>query len=525
MTAYLKIENPGVADPTAFTLLGASTSRNESSTATIGKFGSGNKHGVVVCLRNKLNPVIFAGHLQMTFGTTPVVINNGINSTEFARVNVKYSGKDRHGKSRTSTEDLGFVLEYGASDWISVDLALREFVSNAIDRAILEGEYVFNINWQKENNITNENRNDEKVRELFYAALNEYRKTARDFLAVNVEVVNEGQVRAKRGFTRVFVPINEEVFRFYDNLGKWFLHFSEPELLGSVILPKGNRNLTNRKAAVVYRRGVRVREFETSDIPSLFDYNLDDLDMDESRRVDDWRIRHAAGMAMQDASKEQLAILLQSFIGTTKYWEHTFDSYGLESNIYGDTTEKIMARQTRWTEAFAAVAGDEAVLSTAEGGEFAARKGYKVIKAPEVYVRVAAKQGIKTPEKVLTQDDREGREVIDATKDASVAVNLIWGLIEKLGLTNGKSCPEVKSFRKIMSGGTQVLGFYRNEIVYINTDIAGDSGDAKSFTQQLLATVLEEISHHVTGATDNSRDFQDYVLNLAAKLMSNIILK
>ena len=36
--------------------------------------------------------------------------------------------------NRSSTEDLGFVLDYGKQDWDEVALALREFVSNAIDR-------------------------------------------------------------------------------------------------------------------------------------------------------------------------------------------------------------------------------------------------------------------------------------------------------------------------------------------------------------------------------------------------------
>ena len=35
----------------------------------------------------------------------------------------------------------------------------------------------------------------------------------------------------------------QKVFAFYENLGKWFLHFSEPESLGKAILPKANRNL------------------------------------------------------------------------------------------------------------------------------------------------------------------------------------------------------------------------------------------------------------------------------------------
>ena len=58
---------------------------------------------------------------------------------EFNRVVVRYGGSDPvTGASRSSTEDLGFVLNYGEKDWDEVALALREFVSNAIDRSIRE---------------------------------------------------------------------------------------------------------------------------------------------------------------------------------------------------------------------------------------------------------------------------------------------------------------------------------------------------------------------------------------------------
>jgi len=35
-----------------------------------------------------------------------------------------------------------------------------------------------------------------------------------------------------------------------------------------------------------------------------------------------------------------------------------------------------------------------------------------------------------------------------------------------------------------------------------------------------LKVALEELSHFVTGATDNSRDFQNYLLDVAVKLAS-----
>ena len=144
---------------------------------------------------------------------------------------MKYGGTDpTTGASRSSTEDLGFVMTYGEKDWGDIALALREFVSNAIDRAIREHG---------------------------------------DWRSVKIEIVDETRVRAKRDHTRVFLPLTPEVLDFYNNLGRWFLHFSEPESLDKAILPKANRNLGDRKAAVIYRRGVRVREFESLDTESL----------------------------------------------------------------------------------------------------------------------------------------------------------------------------------------------------------------------------------------------------------------
>ena len=109
-------------------------------------------------------------------------MTDGQASKEFGRVVVKYGGTDPiTGASRSSTEDLGFVLDYGKQDWQEVALALREFISNAIDRSIREKG---------------------------------------DWSGVKIEIVDESQVRAKRDHTRVFVPMNAEVLQFLQQPGQ-----------------------------------------------------------------------------------------------------------------------------------------------------------------------------------------------------------------------------------------------------------------------------------------------------------------
>jgi hypothetical protein len=483
VAAYLKIENVGVCPPEGFTVLGVSLADTSNQKGVIGTFGSGNKHGIAVCLRNGLSPVVFTGTLKLEFSTKPQIVGDGLASKEFARVMVKFGGTDPvTGANRSSTEDLGFVLDYGRHDWTDISLALREFVSNSIDRSIRERG---------------------------------------DWSGVKVEVVDEGQVRAKKDYTRVFVPLNTEVFAFYNDIGKWFLHFSEPDSLNKAILPKKNRNLGNRKAAVIYRRGVRVREFTSSDTESLFDYNLDDLRLNESRTASDWDVLHHCGRALAGGDKKILAILFDRLLNPSKVaWEFGFHICSLQLSGQ-DSAEEDARKRRNWKEAFAQVAGENAVLTGEGTADQLQRKGYKPVKAPENFLAAASSYGLQTPAKVLSEDEISGREVTEASPDALAAVDLVWEWLEEMGLTNGREKPPVMCFTSILDGCTMLNGYYRDGTVFINSDLAGGSSEfagSKALSDRLLKVALEECVHHTTQSTDNSRDFQDFLLDLAVKL-------
>jgi len=483
MAAYLKIENIGVCPAEAFTVMGISLADKSNHQGVIGTFGSGSKHAIAVLLRNQLSPVVFAGTLKMEFSTRPQTVTDGLASKDFGRVVVKYGGTDPlNGVSRSSTEDLGFVLDYGRHDWTDLALALREFVSNGIDRSIRESG---------------------------------------DWSTMKIEVVDEAQVRAKSGNTRVFVPLSAEVLEFYNSLGKWFLHFSEPESLNKAILPKKNRNLGDRRAAVIYRRGVRVREFESSNVESLFDYNLNNLSIDESRKASDWDVKHHAGKALANADKQALATLFDRLLNGDKLaWEHGFDLYSLQPS-HGDTTDDLLRREKTWQEAFAQVAGENAVLTGKGTVSQLQRKGYSPVEAPENLVNAAAIYGIPTPAKVLSNEELQGREISEPTPDAQAAVDLAWQWLEETGMTNDKEKPPVKVFTSILNGGVQLNGYYKDGTVFIHEDLGGTASivaGREALSNRLLMVALEELSHHTTLATDNSRDFQNFLLELAVKM-------
>ena len=149
------------------------------------------------------------------------------------------------------------------------------------------------------------------------------------------------------------------------------------------------------------------------------------------------------------------------------------------------------------------------------------RKGFTPVVAPENLVSAAAAYGVQTSASVLSADELSGREITDATPDAQAAVNLRLGAFgghrpdQQQGKTSGQS------FSSILDGGTMLNGYYRDGVVFVNRDLAGDASlvaGRNALTDRLLKVALEELSHYVTGATDNSRDFQDYLLEVAVKL-------
>jgi major membrane immunogen (membrane-anchored lipoprotein) len=91
--------------------------------------------------------------------------------------------------------------------------------------------------------------------------------------------------------------------------------------------------------------------------------------------------------------------------------------------------------------------------------------------------------------------------------------------VQSCGLDNGKDKPPVKCFTSILDAGVMLNGYYRDGVVYITADLApAGVADVAQLSDRLLKVAMEEVAHYVTGATDNSRDFQDYLLDLAVKL-------
>lgn len=466
MKKFLKIENPGTCDSKSFVILGASFSDSmlsqERRELLIGNFGSGCKNSICVLLRNKLAPIVFCSSLKMEFSTEEVEIREGKIAKNISQVQVKYSGKE-YGKSKSTTELLSMTDEFGKINWDKTELALREFVSNAIDSCI---------------------------------------KASGNWSGVDISIVDENQVRAKTGTTRVFIPVNEDVLKFYLDIGKWFLHFSEPESILKTVLPKKDRNFTDKKMAVVYRRGVFIREFnphgEKENQPSMFDYNLRDLTLGEDRKASDWDVKYYCGQALANIQDVSIAGEFLDNFGKD-YWEAHFDDWAMSGISYN---------QGIWQEAYKKYYGDS-VVCTEEKIERVKRKGYSTVKISDQQMSVFKKIGIKTQLDILSKDEIDGLEMVRPTQEMVEVLDEVWEMFEDAHLTMNEEKPPLYSFSSCMNAGEVMRGFWRDDKVYIKDDLSGKA---------LKKVMIEECTHHCTKATDLSRGFQSFLLDLIVNI-------
>jgi hypothetical protein len=479
---YLKIENTGVCPTEGFTIFGASSKNDTPDSKIIGTFGSGAKHGIALALRQGLMPIIYCGKTKLAFYTKPLVIKGVKGETNHQQLCVKITGQTEDGKSVNQDKELDHTLSYGNKDWEELSLALREFVSNAIDASYEQGL---------------------------------------DHKNVEIELVEENQVRAKAGSTRIFVPTTIDVVRFYQEINKWFLHFSSDADLECEILSKADRNCVDRfgsqnHSAVIYRRGVRVREFVSSTLPSLFDYNIKNLPIDESRTIDDWKARFECASALaRTTNTTVMKKIFGSLLQRHKCWELEHDGFSMCYRIPKDNMEL-------WQKAFRDVCGEKAVVCHQLLSDRVEEKGYVPIvlsdKQAGVY-RFFSEIKLPSDASVLTENDKKGRKIIPATEAVHAAFDFVWKALSDADLLYNRDKPKLFCFKQMTEASATTLGYWVNDEIYINEDIS------QAESNSLLDTIMEEVAHHVTRATDGSRDFANYLIRASMTFAKKIMGK
>lgn len=114
MKNYLEIKSFGQIDIQAFTLIGASTKRNDDT--KIGLYGSGNKYSVATLLRQGIDFKVFSGEDEIVFSTR----NQEFRGQSFDVILV-------------NGQETSLTTTMGGEDWNTAFAPIREIYSNALD--------------------------------------------------------------------------------------------------------------------------------------------------------------------------------------------------------------------------------------------------------------------------------------------------------------------------------------------------------------------------------------------------------
>lgn len=425
---YLMIRNSGLAPIEAFTILGLSTARGEAD--KIGQFGSGSKHGILTLMRAGLNPRIFIGNDELVFSTHPATMGG----KDYKEVRYTFQGEQHK---------TGMCLDFGALDWDTITMSLREFICNALDQG-------------------------ESIHECVFLA--------------DTPTPNDEE-------TRVYVSAEHpDVITYWENIRDKFLHFDGLE--NETIIP------SKSKTTQFYRRGVYVTETK-GEFPPLFTYNFQTGRIDESRNLDGAAVSSIAARLLVK-SQSHMSDIFRSF-GSERRWEHV-----IGDSLYYNCSphEKPLG-----VEAWKSVYGEKPFAVGTEQSKILNGKKIAHVQVPNGYGTFLRYCGVHDAKDLLSKLDEIQAEECEATESAMETFKRVWRWIESARLTEGKAFPEVKCFSMTMKSGEEKLGFYRDGIVFLNLDY--DTNEQ---------TALEELAHYITGAEDETRDFQDFAFKLATRL-------
>jgi hypothetical protein len=372
------------------------------------------------------------------------------------------------------TAPLPISLDYGQQDWDDPIMGVREFVSNALDAALAQGLGTNSVRVER------------------------------------YDTVPKGEA----GCTRVFIPLRDTVADFLNHLGDYFLHFWRVGGEKVNLIP--HKEGEDRPARI-YRRGVFVREIQSNSSAmaskALFDYNLHDVQIDEARKLNDYSVRkECAHTLTQYGEASDLARVLREFICGRSCWEGEYQHWDLRDHSGINTFGK-------WKEAIALVLPANHVFSPLELAPYVIDAGFHPIITPQGWYEVLRIRAYnKTADGVLDDNAKEGRKLIAATPAMHNAVNWAYNIIAAFdALAEYRKCPTVAAFTEPRQGEKIRLGFYDHseKKVYFNHEVYGQLPEPN---RGMLTTALHELAHHCSGASDNTREFEDWLIRLIVNI-------
>lgn len=426
---YVKIVSKSTTTPEDMFTLGVSTSRGKED--KIGQFGSGTLLGTLAWMRSYgTSPVFMINGKKVIFETKEILKSDG---EPFQQVLMCHSRKK---------SPLNVALEYGTLDWPTACLGLREWISNAIDGS-QEGT-------------------DPKTL-----------------------IVLTNKIEASDDEVAVFVPYTDLAKEYFDNIGKYFLHFVGKD--GDKVIEKDSVSKCR-----IYRKGVFIRELKED---SLFDYNMT-FSINECRTGSSDSLISSIEyhITYYEACQDRLRKIRNAVVANLDLVE-TGKSYSGLSDAFIEV----------WRELVGKVGLCPTNFTVANCTAIAPIWHKAIVKAiPEL-------DGLKE----VCEAEIKGFLISPPSEAVLKHYHDICELIETVGLSDGMSRPKLIMYNTKDNNHPGFLGLYstgKQEVMLWEKN------------RKLSETMVHELAHHYTGGADDyTQQFAAFGHDLVAAIVNKLM--
>lgn len=448
---YVRIANEsGDVNRLFLEKLGISTKRDNDD--TIGQFGSGSKFAPIAALRrnwswlNAGNDADGAYRMNYEIDST-----SGIDEVFFV-----YNDGSRKPSSYTA--------EAGILSWEDSFQIVREALANAIDEFVENGS-----RWWWE--LVDEPLDEDGIFSVFI----------RDEETWNPppEVM-----KVLENFDEYFSINREKIFS--TNNGCIF---------------DGN---DNSDEGLIFHKGVRVHEFDAEDFgPMIWDYQLDNVTLNEERRVRDAHILPSKIGTILSALDDRKLV--------EKYLSADDDCY---EKVQVSAYSMYPVEQELWLDVWKDIKGDGAIPVDGPVPKFVAGrlklKGYHPVVVPYSVVSAMEHAGVDTITEILSGEDKFDTRKMTDTDEARLDEALT--LIERAGVTVDKRI--VSFFDPVDAAQENIWGAVVEGRIFINYELC-----APGKLNALVGTLIHENDHIQSGLHDDDEEFRHIADDLIGRLI------
>ena len=468
MKKYIKITNQSqFVNRLSLEKLGLSTKRNDPG--TIGQFGSGIKYAPIAALREGLE-WFFTGNDNTGPFTLEYIIQeeDGIDCVAY-----KYGDY---------IKSSSFTIDAGVMSWEDPFQILREPIANAMDGAKMTEDGWYNISV-----ITVDTDNPESMNKL----------------------------EPRDGIFSVYITASPELMKVIDNYDSYFSVNRE------VACENSNGKILDKigSGANFYSLNVLVKQDDN--LTSVFDYQFDDLELNEERTIKslwdlDYKVsKMIAGVGNLDVIEEYMTEFIEAKAEDSGIWELS----RLSNQNFKYFTREIASWQGVWNKLYT----DKAIMLTNDQNNDQFRmgvinRGYKpIVVSNKAAYNLFLAMEIKTIFDIL--GDQVDYEIDDDISDyprlleaIEIASHYEHGLIplrQQIGVFESK--------KEGVLGMCVTIGNNEKRIIV-------EKYHAKNGTiQELVGTIIHEFDHYSTNVSDSSdmvgREFRNIADTRIGRLM------